>query len=411
MLIQKKLFIGSTLPFWGIIWEFALAVLFAYTFFVQNVLVNISGMLMLLCAMLFGFYMLNLIINRKWIVTGNCMWGIIAFVCIGLMNSFIFSNNIQDSLDVGLRMIEYLIIACSLCSFLISYPQRLFSMLWYIWIAITLLCIAVLTTGTEVTAAGAIGLETLNVNLLSCFITFQIYTALVLMVKAKKMGKIIYTASIIMALLIQVLTASRRGFIIATFFCILAVFCVIIPRYTKKYSARRVTWVALLLGVVIIVIVYLGSYILHETTLGVRFSGKFVSGDTLRNYYKVVARQQFEKHPILGVGLNGLESIMGVYSHSLYYETLACTGLVGAIALFATLLLLGKKIFKNTFRTVSHDPDDLYVSRLSLLFFLVAIGVSGVVVTMIYDFWFYICLGILVAVTVVNREKRSDTIV
>jgi O-antigen ligase len=225
------------------------------------------------------------------------------------------------------------------------------------------------------------------------------------MVKANKPGKIIYLASILMVLLVQVLTASRRGFIIALAFCMLAVFFAILPRYTKKYSVRRLAWVTLLLLLIAVAIVYLGSYILYETALGIRLSGKFISGDSLRDYYKLIARQQFSKHPVLGVGLNGLKSVMGVYSHSLYYETLACTGVVGAIVLFTTLLLLGKKMFMNIYKVAPKHPDKLYISRLSFFFFLSAVVIAGLAVTMIYDFWFYICIAILVAVAAMSKEK------
>lgn len=392
MLLKK-----NTLPFRIKLWEFTFAILFLYTFFLQNAAVSISGMLIVLCGVLALFSALDLLIDRNGKVSFNLMFGISAFVIVSMITSFAYSNDIDDSIAAGSRMIEYVIMGCSLCNFLLRYPQRLFSVLRYIWFSITLLCIFVFFGGAEVTGAGGIGLEALNVNLLSSLITMQIFAAFLLMVQSKKVGKIIYTFSIVVVLFVQVLTASRRGFLVACAVCLLAVFFCIIPRYTTKNSMKRIFWIALIMVAFAVALVMLGDYILNETVLGSRLLGNFTSGDVARERYHTIAMEQFAKQPIFGVGLNGLQSIMGVYSHSLYYETLSCTGIIGALILFGTLFSIGKGLWKNMKESATRNLDGVYISRMSFLFFA-SLLIAGIALTSIYEFFFYICLGLLIAI-------------
>lgn len=409
MLMQRKNLKETALPGWAKLWELCFAALFIYTFFVQNVIISVGGLLILLSAVLAVFAVLDLLICRKGVLKGNCMWGIAAFVLLGMLSSLLFSYNLNDSLNAGLRMIEYLLVACSLYSFLTSYPQRMFSILRYIWVSITLLCIGVLLNGTKVTGAGAIGLESLNVNLLASFITVQICLSFILLEKTKKAGKMLYSASIILALFVQVLSASRRGFIVACVFCAAAVFGCVIPRYTEKRSSARLCVYGVILAISVIVLINAADYIMNETVLGMRFLGNFNSGDALREKYRSIALQEFKKNPVFGVGLNGLTSVMGVYSHSLYYETLACTGTVGAILLLSVLVTLGKGLCRNLFGNASKHPSAMYISKLAFGLFSVLL-VSGFAVTMIYDFYFYICLAILAAIALMNEEMCNNCV-
>ena len=155
-----------------------------------------------------------------------------------------------------------------------------------------------------------------------------------------------------------------------------------------------------------VVIISVGNYILNETVLGARLLGSFNSGDVLRERYQTIAMQQFAKQPIFGVGLNGLQSIMGVYSHSLYYETLSCTGIIGTLILFGTLLTVGKRLYQNTKKSEGQTPDKIYISRLCFFFFI-ALMVSGFAVTMIYEFFFYICWAIMIAISIMNKNPEK----
>lgn len=407
------------------LWEGSFFLFFLYTFFVQNAFKSISGILMVFCGVLALFAFVDVLNKRNGVIRFNSMALVGLFVAVSFLSSLLISVDVSLSMQAGLRMIEYLIIACSLCSFLTHYPSRFFAILRYIWLSVTLLCVFVLFFGEEITAAGGVGLEALNVNLLSTFIFIQIFAAFALIVKAKMPGKILYGLSVALSFFVQVLTASRRGFIVAYLFILAAVFFCLIPRYTSQRSAKRFLLILLCFALVLVLLFYGGNYILEETALGERFAGYFNSGDKARAKYREVALEQFAANPVLGVGLNGLTSIMGVYSHSLYYETIACTGLIGTLFLLVALLSVLEGLWKTLRQnkskgTVSRyrlqtklpqgevkgeaDPDGAYISKLTLYYFFFLL-VSGVAVTMIYDFYFYISLAIIVAVSNFYHKK------
>lgn len=407
IITESKFTTGSTHSFRDKMWECVFAVLFMYVFFIQNAFFSIGGAIIILCGVTAVFAVVNLMTTKRGIIRANNMFGIAVFVLVGFCTSAIYSNDFKTSMDIGLKMIEYLIIAFSLFAFLTSNPRRFFAIIRYIWLSITLLCVFVLFEGSEVTAAGGIGLETLNVNLLSSYITMQIFLSFLLMGNAKsKLAALCYFVSVVSVLFVQILSASRRGFVVACLLFFVAVFWGLIPRYTKSYSKKRIATIIILLIALVVAIAVVGEYVLNETVLGERLRGNFDSGDALRESYHSIALREFLSHPISGVGYNGLECIMGAYSHSLYYETLACTGLIGSIIMIFSMIILGGGVLRYAKLKNNSDPVDLYVSKMCFCFWC-ALLVSGVAVTTIYDFYFYICLAILSAVVTVNKRSRS----
>lgn len=385
-------------------WEVTFALSFFYIFFFQNVIFDIGGLIIVLTGVLTIFSLLNWVKTNKGMLSVTPMLWLGVFVTVSLCGSYVFSNNFQDSLDVGLRMMEYLLLAYSLFCFVKSHPYRFYAIIRYIWLSISLLCIGVLIKGTAVTSAGGLGLGTLNVNLLSSYILIQVFCSFVLLGNAKKkMNIMLICTSVVVSLFVQIMAASRRGFLVASAYLLLAIFFVMIPKYTKRHSKKRILIYMVLLIALLITIALLGDYIINETVLGSRFLGNFNSGDIARTRYRNIAIQEFCRRPILGVGLNGLTSVMGAYSHSLYYETLACTGVVGALILFLMLANVSADLFKQVKRKEYGASSNTYVSRLCFLY-LVLLFVSGIAVTMIYDFYFFMSVGLVSAVCSICRD-------
>ena len=384
------------------LWEFIFAILFLYVFFAQNVFSSVSGMIIVFCGLSAIFWIANVLFINNGSIRINYMFGIACFVIVSLIASFVCSNSLQDSLDVGFRMIEYLIIGCSLYAFITSYPQRFISIIRYMWLSITLLCIFVLFDGTEVTGAGAIGIKTLNVNLLSSYIMIHLLCGFILIGNtSRKIETIIYSSSIGITLFVQILSASRRGFIVACAFLLLAVVFGIIPRYAKK----RIILKNFIIICLLIALVFISDYVMNKTLLGQRFLGNFNTGDALRKVYHDIALREFLHNPIFGIGLNGLKSVMGVYSHSLYYETLSCTGLIGTAILVVSVFSLGLSLYKYSKRSTSNNVKDVYITKICFLF-LGALLVAGIAVTTIYDFYFYICLAVMSSVVSINKRSK-----
>lgn len=394
----------------GKLWELSFAVLFLYVFLIQNAFFAIDGMLLLLCGLCGLFVIAKLFFEKFHSIRIHHMFGLALFVCVGFVTSLICANDLDDSIAAGLRMVEYLVFGCSLYMFITSYPHRFIPIIRYLWISITLLCVYVLIYGTEVTTAGAIGLETLNVNLLSSYIMIQLLCSLILIGSASHIAEtIISSLSVLAALIVQILTASRRGFVINFGFVFIAILVAIIPRFTKRNSKKRLLLILAVLGYAALMIFTIGPYILEETALGQRFLGAFTGGDEARKKYQEIAMREFSESPLLGVGLNGLKSVMGVYSHSLYYETLACTGLTGTLILAITMVSVGFSLCKYFVKVSDHNVKDVYITKLCFLF-LCALLLAGFAVTTIYDFYFYICVAMLCAVISVNKQEKRGSL-
>ena len=139
MLISNSPSKKGILPLRVKLWEFTFVILFMYTFFYQNAIGNVSGLLILLCGVLACFFVLELLIDSNTNIENYLMIGLSAFVLVSLLVSLAYSNNVDDSIAAGLRMIEYLIMGFSLCKFLLRYPERLNAIFRYIWFSITAL--------------------------------------------------------------------------------------------------------------------------------------------------------------------------------------------------------------------------------------------------------------------------------
>lgn len=137
---------------------------------------------------------------------------------------------------------------------------------------------------------------------------------------------------------------------------------------------------------------------MSSTVLGERLTGNMIGGDAARTRYHKFAMEQFSKHPIVGVGVGGINYLQGVYSHSLFYETLGCTGLIGSLILAITFVKPLKSLIKRLFdnKKNADQKSKVYFNK-TFFIYLLAILISGVAVVMIYDFDFYISLALIAA--------------
>jgi len=391
----------------NLLWECAIAVLFFYVFFYQNAVGSISGGVIILCALVIALGAGKWILRNRYTLKINFMFFLSLFVLLSVFISYFTSTSPKLTQDVSLRMVEYLLAALALYSFLIWNPGRLHRVIFYLWLSLVALTVYVLFNGEEVEASGAIGVESLNINLLSSFLLLQFFCSFLLWRRTKnKIMKLVCLLTSAVAFFVQIQSASRRGFIIICVFVLAVLFWGVLAYNAKKRSLSSQIFSALLILALALGAYFLATYVMEQTVLGQRLAGAFTSGDDARDYYQRVALEQFRAHPVFGIGLNGVAGILGVYSHSLYYEVLACTGLVGALILFACLLCLGYQLLRRCRLTADRNPDDVFLFRCSFLFWACTMA-SGLAVVMIYDFYFYISLALLAACVSISAPPKK----
>ena len=144
---------------------------------------------------------------------------------------------------------------------------------------------------------------------------------------------------------------------------------------------------------------------LSSSFLGIqRLQGLYTGGDVRRNYYHHAAIELFKKSPLFGKGLGAVSNEIGMYSHSFYYELLACTGFAGTaimlIYIIRELICFGK----NSLKRFIKDSEIRVYSRL-MFWYTCAILICGVAVVMIYDSYFYVILSILACSMNVLMER------
>ena len=92
----------------------------------------------------------------------------------------------------------------------------------------------------------------------------------------------------------------------------------------------------------------------------------------------------------------------GMYSHSMYHELLACTGIVGTCILVGNLIINMVRLFIDSFK-IDDGYSDLKICSRCMMLFVGAILVGGFAVVYIYDMYFYIILGLIAASSKVIR--------
>lgn len=384
--------------FFDKIWLLVTMVTVFYAFFFQYAVTAIGGVMLGLCAFLILFCSVQVLIVQKGKITKSYLDPILLFV-IGSVILTVGITSEGYGIDLSVRMIEYVLTSYSIYLLLREYPDYIETVMWGTSIAITLLAIASLVKGVAVSSSGAIGLEGLNSNLMSSFFLIMYFTSFCLFYKKRRfMIKIILLFMIAVVAVAQVSAASRRGFIVLVLFTFLSLVLGIIPLKAQKKSKKRFFFYVFLLLGIGIALFFLQNYLLEKTVLGARLMGSYDGGDAARVRYQTFAFQQFKEHPFLGIGLGGVAFHMGAYSHSLYYELLACTGiLMTLIFVYGIIKILrGYWLLDKKFKIFDEQKENSFLSRIGLVF-LFCILVSGIAVVMIYDFHFYYSLALLVA--------------
>lgn len=379
-----------------------IAALMLYVFWYQYAFDEISGLLMILGVMIAAAGCYWLYTDSGELKKSSLNGFIVVFILLLIVSSIVTQSKAYTSSKV-IDIIEFLLIAMSVYLFMICDERNISFVLSFLSIAVVLLAVYQLLYGTEV-RGGAIALGNLNPNLMSSMFTMGIYASFMVQhfgkqTRRNRLKKILFLSFIPVILYAQLEAASRRGFLVN---CLIVILYIIYARVLVKHkgiSGKKLFAIIATCAILAIILYFSYRYIMENTFLGQRFQGFFDTGDVLRERYHKLALKKFKEYPIFGIGLNSVAYFNhGVYSHSLYYELLACTGLLGCTAFAIYIFYLGKKLIMSAGKRGFALYSDDQVARIrTSIILLVCMAFSGFAVVMIYDLYFYLIFAFTAA--------------
>ncbi|UUM12848.1 O-antigen ligase family protein [Clostridiaceae bacterium HFYG-1003] len=380
-----------------------LSFFFIYAFWYQNAYSEIRLAFPVLGVLILILSCMNL---HKSFNYYNPLWLIIFFIIISSMNSLLFGKFPSLTTKYVFNIIEYLIPMFGIYVYVDGKIDKLRKILWILSVAITLVALWSLIDG-KITSTGAIALGDLNVNVESSYFAVAVVSNVVLFGsgKATLWKKSIIITSTLLCAKAQIDSASRRGFLILAFLLMAGIISYIHIKYKKKPLVRGLFFISMVLTVT--VAIYLLADVFLTTTLFQRFlSGGEEGGDTGRKILMGLAFDYFLDSPIVGAGFGAIEGRIGVYSHSMYFELLGCTGIIG-FGIFITMLLRCAKCFYCNASALSYLPEDLIITSRGFLLLVISVLISGYAVVYIYDMYFYIILGLVFSMQRILKEERE----
>lgn len=331
--------------------------------------------------------------------------GPFALIVIWTISSIVFSENYEVSFFELYSIIKYCLPMLAIYVFVGTSRSRFTKLCKIITFVVTLLALSLIIQGTP-GSTGAIVLNDLNSNKFSCYINMGEMTALYLLCEKMLLRKkIVLFGAITVCGIAQFMAASRRGVVVYIFLLFVYFYSQVFIKNRKK-SLKII--IGLIAGAVIVVAVASYLFLNADSILVVsRFMGNITLGDQARRLYQSTAMEIFCDNPLLGMGLGAVSTRIGMYSHSLYYEVLATSGLLG-------LCLLVLYFVWNTYRlcVFKKRVDDIVIKTQTYVIVgsMVSVLLAGIAVVYIYDIDFYILLGLFAAYRHIASEQMIESI-
>lgn len=383
-----------------------IAIYILYTFWFQYAVYSIYWLFTVLGVLLLGVtlfkqYHVNFFSNILYVI----MFMIVLF-CSGVL----FSENRELSMDTYSTMFLQLLPMFAIYSYIGIDKQRLTRVFAVISISTALMSISLITRG-QVIDTGAIVIGELNSNKFSCYLFLGLIADLYLFNETKsKIYKGLLVLSIIVCTFAQIFAASRRGVIVFAFLLVMYFHSYMYIKYKGKPLYRIAT--AIVVGVILGMVVVLYSDRFNNLVVIQRLFHNSTIGDQLRASYQKTALSIFLESPIIGRGANAVAIRAGMYSHSLFYELIATSGVIGSVAVL--LPLTGQ--FMRCMRISRYDLDNKFQIQLRIIAWaIVGFLLSGIAVVYIYDPDFYILLGLFASYSHILEadgfEKRYKVVI
>ena len=371
-----------------------------YTFWFQYSYTEISGMMTMLGILI----LISLLVNLRGVLFYSLLYPVVFFVGY----SFIVNLIMGQPVSIIIQLVQYVLPCLGVYTYCALSRKRWKKIIWIITLACFFLSIALLQKGS-LSYSGALRIVGLNENTASNYLTFGLMDSL-LLIRFDKGKKPYYHILLIVMrvfmIVAQILCASRRGFIIMLFIISCYLYSVYRIRLNKQGGLRIlfVLLVAIALG--FLFFNYADRFM--STTIYQRFLGAYDTGDTARRRYQEIAWALFTSSPIIGKGLGAVASVAGVYSHSLYYELLACTGTIGFSVMIGYLIYIINRLFKN-YKANFLINNDVSFESFFLFWFAISTLISGIAMVYIYESYFYIMIALLVAYIRIMRSESLST--
>jgi len=379
-----------------LLFEIVLTLFFMYSFFYQYSYAPITGAFPVFGILIF---ILSFSRMRRSVKYYYQLIPLFLFAIYITVVSVLVPYDRSISVSLLINHFEYLLPVIGIFTYCDGKLEKLKVVFFGIWLSVSLLAIHSVFRGT-VSLSGAISVGTtnmLNTNTLSSFLTIGLVSSLYLLLYFTPSWwlKTIVVVSIGIQLVSQINTASRRGIIVFVFILLSSVFVIVRDRLKHSFFKKFLVFI-----LVLILIAWIYSWLVDNAdTLVVfkRFRNSGYLGDVLRKQYQNAAVQLFLESPIFGQGLGAVQKYVGMYSHSMYYELLACTGLLGTILLLGVILLCNLKWFYIYSKRLKEINLSHSIGCLLACILVVSIFLGGVAVVYIYDMYFYIMIAILLS--------------
>lgn len=367
---------------------------FQYSFVVIDSLLSVLGLLMIAV-----FFLKNYVLNISLFKNLNIYF---CFFTLSFLFGFIFSNNRSEFLRLSLQILKYFIPMMLIIDY-VGYSENNYRCFMRI-LSFTggLLSIFSLQNGT-ITNNNGVSIGELNANVLASYLNISVFAILILFEQAKFIEQVLLGTDFALCAIATFNSASRRGALVMVVLSLiyLYVFC----RKSNKENAFRKFLLVLVALIAVLYVILNFSSLFDNSTLLKRLlgGGDVAQSDLLRKKYQNAAFEIFLKNPLFGGGLGAVGIAVGMHSHSLYYELLACTGIVGTI-LFVYFLLKNIYILYKKLKKKNQMINE--TTTLMTIAFIASIIVSGIQVTYIYDSFFYLMIGAFIStINILGEEK------
>lgn len=359
-----------------------------YSMWYQYVFGEISGIIPIFGILILFFTFANLRLNLEFY---RFLYGLVFFLFFSFITGLLVTENTSVFFNCAVTIFQYCIPMIGIYVYIGTDVSKLKNIAATLIIAGLLIAISSLTKGI-VTNTGAITIGNLNTNSLSSYIIVSLIAITYLFILNKN-KKVRWFLAIIMVLetVSQFNAASRRG-VVVLIFIILYLGFTIVQNESNSKKLSKLFLVLMVISVLSFILINMQS-LMDKLLILQRFTGSIDAGDFARKQYQTIAWDIFQSSPIFGGGLDAVRARAGVYSHSLYYETLSATGVVGALILFMYILGILKKFYAFV-RYEGASALERSFSSISC-WNIIAILLNGYAVVMIYDFYFYILIGLI----------------
>lgn len=255
--------------------------------------------------------------------------------------------------------------------------------------------------------------DNVNPNIIAVTLAFSIAFVLYEIIEHKKTAFIISIAIIAVLILIFaiLLTVSKKAIISGIVLIVLWILCCYKTTFKKvKPVFKLILFLSIVAVCIVAVIWYSSNYAAQIEYVQYRMSQ---IGTSMSSVERVQLFKEgidiFLKNPILGVGFNNVRfyTSFSTYTHCLYSEVLAATGVLGTVIFFYAIVFLWNKLIH--LNKIHYKKESLYSVRhiymIIIFFVLMLISITQIV------FYMYNLMYILAIIAgfTIEVSNKSET--